>query len=104
MNFFGGQQEPQGPDPVFAAKTEMEMYTGSFIFCSCRSHERRSIFLAMALHLFCYTVSIHLFTNNTLANKSFRHYTQIYLTKLRHRALKSVPLANTRRWIFRWVK
>lgn len=29
MNFFGGgQQEPQGPDPVFAAKTEMEMYTG----------------------------------------------------------------------------
>lgn len=31
MNFFGGgnQQAPQGPDPVFAAKTEMEMYTVS---------------------------------------------------------------------------
>ena len=31
MSFlFGGQQEQQkGPDPVFAAKTEMEMYTGS---------------------------------------------------------------------------
>lgn len=30
MNFFGGSkaQEPQGPDPVFAAKTEFEMYTG----------------------------------------------------------------------------
>lgn len=29
MNFFGGgsQQAQQGPDPVFAAKTEMEMYT-----------------------------------------------------------------------------
>ena len=28
MNFFGGQeQQPQGPDPVFAAKVEMEMYT-----------------------------------------------------------------------------
>jgi hypothetical protein len=30
MNFFGGgQQQQQGPDPVFAAKTEMEVYTGS---------------------------------------------------------------------------
>jgi hypothetical protein len=32
MNFFGGggqQEKPQGPDPVFAAKTEMEMYTGA---------------------------------------------------------------------------
>jgi hypothetical protein len=30
MNFFGGSkaQESQGPDPVFAAKTEFEMYTG----------------------------------------------------------------------------
>ena len=27
--FFGGSTpQPQGPDPVFAAKTEMEMYTG----------------------------------------------------------------------------
>jgi import inner membrane translocase subunit TIM10 len=31
MNFFGGgQEQPQGPDPVFAAKTEMEMYTDLF--------------------------------------------------------------------------
>jgi hypothetical protein len=31
MNFFGGgQQQPQGPDPVVAAKMEMEVYTGSF--------------------------------------------------------------------------
>ena len=30
MSFFGGgQQQPQGPDPVFAAKTELEMYTGT---------------------------------------------------------------------------
>ena len=41
MNFFGGgqqqQQQPQGPDPVFAAKTEMEMYTDLFnkIAASC---------------------------------------------------------------------
>ena len=29
-SFFGGgqAQQPQGPDPVYAAKTEMEMYTG----------------------------------------------------------------------------
>ena len=29
-SWFGGGQgsEPQGPDPIFAAKTEMEMYTG----------------------------------------------------------------------------
>uniref|UniRef100_A0A7S0Y8N1 Mitochondrial import inner membrane translocase subunit n=1 Tax=Pseudo-nitzschia delicatissima TaxID=44447 RepID=A0A7S0Y8N1_9STRA len=31
MNFFGGEEaQPQGPDPVFAAKTEMEMYTDLF--------------------------------------------------------------------------
>ena len=38
MNFFGGgQQEPQGPDPIFAAKTELEMYTNLFnqISASC---------------------------------------------------------------------
>jgi hypothetical protein len=29
MSFFGGgTQQPQGPDPIFAAKTELEMYTG----------------------------------------------------------------------------
>jgi hypothetical protein len=32
MSFFGGgQQQPQGPDPVFAAKTELEMYTGEWV-------------------------------------------------------------------------
>lgn len=33
MSFFGGgrPQEPQGPDPVYAAKLEMEMYTGRFL-------------------------------------------------------------------------
>jgi hypothetical protein len=36
MNFFGGgQQQPQGPDPVMAAKMEMEVYTGSSF---ARSH------------------------------------------------------------------
>ncbi|KAG7342219.1 Tim10/DDP family zinc finger domain containing protein [Nitzschia inconspicua] len=40
MNFFGGggqQQQPQGPDSVFAAKTELEMYTDLFnkIAASC---------------------------------------------------------------------
>mmetsp|Transcript_16315 Transcript_16315/g.37749 ORF Transcript_16315/g.37749 Transcript_16315/m.37749 type:complete len:102 (+) Transcript_16315:105-410(+) len=31
MNFFGGEEaKPAGPDPVFAAKTEMEMYTDLF--------------------------------------------------------------------------
>mmetsp|Transcript_103314 Transcript_103314/g.154825 ORF Transcript_103314/g.154825 Transcript_103314/m.154825 type:complete len:103 (+) Transcript_103314:119-427(+) len=37
-NFFGGgQEQPKGPDPVFAAKTEMEMYTDLFnkIASSC---------------------------------------------------------------------
>ena len=32
MNFFGGggqDQQAQGPDPVYAAKLEMEMYTVS---------------------------------------------------------------------------
>lgn len=30
MNFFGDQkQQPQGPDPVVAATTEMQMYTGT---------------------------------------------------------------------------
>mmetsp|Transcript_22371 Transcript_22371/g.33287 ORF Transcript_22371/g.33287 Transcript_22371/m.33287 type:complete len:103 (-) Transcript_22371:209-517(-) len=31
MSFFGGgQQKPAGPDPLFAATTEMEMYTDLF--------------------------------------------------------------------------
>uniref|UniRef100_A0A6T5YYM4 Mitochondrial import inner membrane translocase subunit n=1 Tax=Thalassionema nitzschioides TaxID=33649 RepID=A0A6T5YYM4_9STRA len=31
MSFFGGgQAQPQGPDPMFAAQTEMEMYTDLF--------------------------------------------------------------------------
>ena len=35
MSFFGGgqPQEPQGPDPVYAAKVEMEMYTGMDTCC-----------------------------------------------------------------------
>jgi hypothetical protein len=37
MNFFGGgQQQQQGPDPVFAAKTEMEVYTGAFVLSVVR--------------------------------------------------------------------
>ena len=28
MSFFGGQKQDAGPDPVVAAKTEMEVYTG----------------------------------------------------------------------------
>lgn len=33
MNFFGGdqKQQQQGPDPVMAATTEMQMYTGASI-------------------------------------------------------------------------
>lgn len=54
MNFFGGgQQEPQGPDPVFAAKTEMEMYTdlfnkiasSCFKKCSSRKHNDQDLSL-----------------------------------------------------------
>eukprot|EP00980_Cylindrotheca_fusiformis_P028323 scaffold22592_cov129-Cylindrotheca_fusiformis.AAC.9 len=54
MNFFGGgqQQQPQGPDPIFAgteklAKTEMEMYTDLFnkiassCFQKCASRKHR---------------------------------------------------------------
>mmetsp|Transcript_11537 Transcript_11537/g.18517 ORF Transcript_11537/g.18517 Transcript_11537/m.18517 type:complete len:104 (+) Transcript_11537:114-425(+) len=50
MNFFGGggqQQQPQGPDPIFAAKTEMEMYTDLFnkiassCFQKCASRRHR---------------------------------------------------------------
>jgi len=46
MNFFGGQQEPQGPDPVFAAKTEMEMYTGSSALLSCLAAQRQTCHLS----------------------------------------------------------
>jgi import inner membrane translocase subunit TIM10 len=48
MNFFGGgQEQPQGPDPVFAAKTEMEMYTDLFnkiadkCFSKCASRKHK---------------------------------------------------------------
>mmetsp|Transcript_34729 Transcript_34729/g.84203 ORF Transcript_34729/g.84203 Transcript_34729/m.84203 type:complete len:103 (+) Transcript_34729:70-378(+) len=49
MNFFGGgqEQQPQGPEPVFAAKTEMEMYTDLFnkiassCFQKCASRKHR---------------------------------------------------------------
>jgi len=49
MAFFpgGGQSEPQGPDPVFAAKTEMEMYTDLFnkisstCFSKCTSRKHK---------------------------------------------------------------
>lgn len=32
-SFFGGgnASTPQGPEPLFAAKTEMEMYTGMYL-------------------------------------------------------------------------
>lgn len=30
MNFFGKEEKPAGPDPVEAAKAEMEMYTDLF--------------------------------------------------------------------------
>ncbi|KAL7569973.1 hypothetical protein ACA910_021921 [Epithemia clementina (nom. ined.)] len=50
MNFFGGSgqdQQPQGPDPVYAAKLEMEMYTDLFnkiaanCFQKCASTKHR---------------------------------------------------------------
>jgi hypothetical protein len=32
MNFFGsGEQKQQGPDPVVAATTELQMYTGTSV-------------------------------------------------------------------------
>ena len=57
MNFFGGgqqqQQQPTGPDPVFAAKTEMEMYTDLFnkiaasCFQKCAARKHRDADLAL---------------------------------------------------------
>mmetsp|Transcript_5473 Transcript_5473/g.14843 ORF Transcript_5473/g.14843 Transcript_5473/m.14843 type:complete len:153 (-) Transcript_5473:400-858(-) len=55
MSFFGGgqPQQPQGPDPIFAAKTEVEMYTdlfnkissSCFQKCSSRRHRDQDLTL-----------------------------------------------------------
>lgn len=54
MNFFGqGEQKPAGPDPLFAATTEMEMYTNlfnkisaqCFTKCSSRKHKEPDLSL-----------------------------------------------------------
>jgi len=55
MSLFGGgqEQQPQGPDPVFAAKTEMEMYTdlfnkiasSCFTKCASRRHKEPDLSL-----------------------------------------------------------
>mmetsp|Transcript_10462 Transcript_10462/g.28939 ORF Transcript_10462/g.28939 Transcript_10462/m.28939 type:complete len:102 (+) Transcript_10462:207-512(+) len=55
MNFFGGgqEQQPQGPDPVFAAKVEMKMYTDLFnkiaasCFAKCASRRHKEPDLAL---------------------------------------------------------
>jgi len=49
MNFFGGgqQQQQQGPDPVVAAKTEMEMYT-----------VRTKCDIQTSLACFCYALTL----------------------------------------------
>ena len=55
MNFFGGSEpaKPAGPDPLFAAQTEMEMYTDLFnkltascwTKCSSRKHKEPDLSL-----------------------------------------------------------
>mmetsp|Transcript_19016 Transcript_19016/g.38548 ORF Transcript_19016/g.38548 Transcript_19016/m.38548 type:complete len:108 (-) Transcript_19016:21-344(-) len=57
MNFFGGnnqaEQVPAGPDPLFAAKSEMEMYADLFqrisstCFEKCASRRHRDSDLAL---------------------------------------------------------
>lgn len=55
MSFFGGgsQQTASGPDPIFAAKTELEMYTDLFnkiastCFEKCASRKHREPDLAL---------------------------------------------------------
>jgi len=61
MNFFGGgQQEAQGPDPVFAAKTEMEMYTGK-----CVPPRRPSVAVLAYLFVLISIKLLHSFNNKT---------------------------------------
>mmetsp|Transcript_25734 Transcript_25734/g.43745 ORF Transcript_25734/g.43745 Transcript_25734/m.43745 type:complete len:104 (-) Transcript_25734:1320-1631(-) len=54
MNFFGqSEQKPAGPDPVFAATTEMEMYTNLFnkiaaqCFSKCATKKHRDMDLQL---------------------------------------------------------
>mmetsp|Transcript_29817 Transcript_29817/g.54125 ORF Transcript_29817/g.54125 Transcript_29817/m.54125 type:complete len:101 (+) Transcript_29817:143-445(+) len=54
MNFFGQKEEkPAGPDPLFAATTEMEMYTDLFnkmastCFDKCASRKHKENDLAL---------------------------------------------------------
>jgi len=54
MNFFGGgEQKPAGPDPMFVAVTEMEMYNDLFgkmrevCFSKCLSRKHRDDNLAL---------------------------------------------------------
>ncbi|KAL7476678.1 hypothetical protein ACHAW6_002521 [Cyclotella cf. meneghiniana] len=54
MNFFGQKEEqPKGPDPLFAATTEMEMYTDLFnkmastCFSKCASQKHKEPDLAL---------------------------------------------------------
>lgn len=40
MGFFGQEEKPAGPDPMFAATTEMEMYTDLFNKMSASCFEK----------------------------------------------------------------
>ena len=71
MNFFGGgsQQAPQGPDPVFAAKTEMEMYTVRKLRATRIAKSRRQDRL-LSLYTF-FACSIHKDLFNKIAASCF---------------------------------